>query len=290
MLGELSGSLETSSMSPLYALLLGFIQALTEFLPISSSGHLVIFQEFFQIEEASPAFDAVLHLGTALATVYFYRRRISEILLGSCRWCAQRAQKGTPDPPEAAESIRLLGLIILCSAITAGLGLPLKDVFEGLFENTTAVGVALLLTAVLLVLTRKYQVGSEAAGRERVTLAMAILIGIAQFIAITPGISRSGSTIGLALVLGLRRKTAAEFSFLISIPAILGANLIKLLEGGLDAGVGAIVLGVGTSFFFGLAALGLLVRLVKRGNFYQFAYYLLPLGVAVLTASLVGWL
>jgi len=277
-------------MNLLFAFLLGTVQALTEFLPISSSGHLVVFQQFLDIQEASPAFDALLHIGTALATIYFYRRRIGRILSGSLHWCAQRMRKNAPSSPEATEAIRLLGLILLASVITAALGLPLKDVFESLFENTIAVGVAFLLTATLLMLTRKYQAGSEEAGLERVTLWMAILIGVAQFVAITPGISRSGATIGVALVLGLRRKTAAEFSFLISIPAILGANLIKLVEGGFEAGAMAIGLGVLTSFLFGLAALWLLVYLVRRGNFYQFAWYLFPFGLVVLLGSLLGWL
>ena len=277
-------------MNLLFAFLLGTVQALTEFLPISSSGHLVVFQKFLDIQEASPAFDALLHIGTALATIYFYRRRIGRILSGSLHWCAHRMRKNGPSSPEATEAIRLLGLILLASIITAALGLPLKDLFESLFENTTAVGVAFLLTATLLLLTRKYQAGSEEAGLERVTLSMAILIGMAQFVAITPGISRSGATIGVALVLGLRRRTAAEFSFLISIPAILGANLIQLLEGGFEAGVLAIGLGVLTSFLFGLAALSLLVYLVRRGNFYQFAWYLFPLGLVVLLGSLLGWL
>ena len=209
-------------MSLPFALLLGIVQAVTEFLPISSSGHLVIFQKLLKIPQATPAFDALLHLGTAFATICFYHKRIGQILTGSFGWFFERFGSTSTGEAVNSDSIRLFGLIFLSSAITALLGLPLKNTFEDLFENPTAVGVAFLFTGVLLAGTRKFQANSENAGRDQITVLMAILIGFAQFIAITPGVSRSGATIALALMLGLRRHTAAEFSFLISIPAILG--------------------------------------------------------------------
>jgi len=275
-------------MSWIHSLCLGIVQALTEFLPVSSSGHLVLFQEFLEIDEATPAFDAMLHIGTALATICFYRKRIVQILTDSLGWGHRRFLGGEPAGAEQREAVRLLSLIVLCTGITAVLALPLKDLFESLFENTTAVGVALLLTGSLLVLTRKYQAKSADEGTNRITLLMAVLIGVAQFIAVTPGISRSGTTISIALLLGLRRRTAAEFSFLISIPAILGANLIQLKDGGFSASPAVILLGTGASFLVGLAALAFLIRLVNRGGFYKFAYYLLPLGALVLLFSLAG--
>lgn len=277
-------------MNWIYALLLGTVQALTEFLPVSSSGHLVVFQEALRIHEASHAFDALLHLGTALATICFYWKRIWEIVLGSWKWTLNFIRRDGPADEASRDAIELAALIVLCTGITGALAMPLKDVFEGLFENTVAVGIAFLLTGVWLWLTRKYQAASETTGLAKVTLKIAILVAIAQFIAITPGISRSGSTIGMALLLGLQRKKAAEFSFLISIPAIVGANLLLLKDGGLDAGAAAIAAGVISSFVMGLAALWLLVLLVRRGRFYYFSYYLFPLGILVLVGSALGWL
>jgi len=245
---------------------------------------------FIEIEGATPAFDALLHVGTVLATICFYHKRIIDILSGSLQWSLDRVRGNSSSEAHPQDSIRLLGLICLSAGITGALGLPLKDLFESLFENTTAVGIAFLLTGLLLWVTRSYQTKEEGIGRTRVTLWIAVGVGLAQFLAITPGISRSGATIGIALVFGLERKRAAEFSFLISIPAILGANLVKLLEEGLPTHLGAVVIGVGSAFLIGLAALRFLIFLVKKGNFYQFAYYLIPLGLVVIVTTLMGWL
>jgi undecaprenyl-diphosphatase len=116
-------------MNWIYALLLGTVQALTEFLPVSSSGHLVVFQEALRIPEASHAFDALLHLGTALATIVFYRQRIWEIILGSWRWTLNFIRRAGPADQASRDAIELAALIVLCTVITGALAMPLKDVF-----------------------------------------------------------------------------------------------------------------------------------------------------------------
>jgi undecaprenyl-diphosphatase len=277
-------------MTLAHAIFLGVIQALTEFLPVSSSGHLVVFQQFMEVHEATPAYDALLHGGTALATIIFFHRAIRNLILGSWNWGLSRLSTSRQASSEDSEAIRLALLILLSSVVTAALALPLKDLFESLFDQPLAVGVAFLVTAAWLWLTRKHQAGREDAGLTRITLTMAIVIGLAQFVAVTPGISRSGATIGTALLLGLQRKKAAEFSFLISIPAICGANLIQFFEGQLLSGPLTVLAGFTSAFLAGLFALWLLVLLVRRGNFYQFSFYLAPLGAVVILASLAGWL
>ncbi len=278
-------------MNWIESFLLGFIQALTEFLPVSSSGHLVIFQKFMKIEEANPAFNAFLHVGTALATIVFYRKILIQLHLGGWRWLRGTYLKGPLPGPGDGLAARTLGLLALTFFITGGLALPLKDHIESLFHAPAAVGLAFLITAGWLLLTIKYQTRSEKEGLIHLSLKVAVLMAIAQFIAVTPGISRSGATIGTALVLGLRRKEAAEFSFLMSIPVIFAASLLLFLDGGFGQ-ISPLVVGVGfvSSFIFGLAALTLLVYIVRRGNFYIFSIYLLPLGILVLSASLLGFL
>lgn len=277
-------------MTTLEAILLGIVQAITEFLPVSSSGHLVVFRSLWDIKDSPVVFDVLLHIGTTLATIFFYRNRIIWILKGLGRWTTSTLSRIRPADEEAKEALRMTGLILLSCLVTGVLGMPLKSVFESLFENPTAVGVAFLITASLLLLTKNHQVNLETEGIERITWKMAVIIGVAQFAAITPGISRSGMTIAAALLLGLQRKKAAEFSFLISIPAVLGANLIQLRGGTLDVALSTVLVGITVAFVFGLTALSFLVYLVKKGTFYQFSFYLYPLGVLVLIGALTGFL
>lgn len=268
--------------------LLGLVQAITEFLPVSSSGHLVVFHHLLDLHEGSVAFDAILHLGTAAATLCFYRKQVIRIVVGTLRWLSERFGSSGPVSEEAAWSGDMSIKIVLCCFVTAALALPLEDFFESLFANPAAVGIAFLATGCLLLATKKWQVGAETEGLTHITYKMALIVGLTQFLAVTPGISRSGITIATGLLLGLNRSKAAEFSFLISIPIILGAGTLQLLKAGSAIGLAQLLIGVGTSFFGGLAALFLLIYLIRRGAFYMFSYYLFPLGILVLIAAAFG--
>lgn len=267
----------------LQALLLGIVQGLTEFLPVSSSGHLVLAQaalgdSFFAADNAV-LFDLVLHLGTLLPVLVFYRHELVAMLrsplaepklanTGSVlAWL-----KGNPD--------RWLATLVVAGTVPTGLmGVLLKDFFESLFHSVYPVAGALLVTAAVLVGTRF--VADRAASPPK-GVGTALLVGVAQGLAITPGISRSGSTIAAGLFLGLDRESAARFSFLLSIPAILGALVLQAKDGVPVDSIDwmAVFVGFVGAAVSGYAALVFLVALVKRGGLHRFAWYLVPAAVA----------
>jgi undecaprenyl-diphosphatase len=245
----------------LQALILGAVQGLTEFLPVSSSGHLVLLQtwlgeDFFAAGD-EVLFDLVLHFGTLLPVLFFYRAD----LLGMAK----------------NDEGRRLGLMVLVATVPTGLiGLGLEDRFDALFSSVGPVCIGLLVTAALLIGTR-FIPASDDDGK-LLTWQTALIIGVVQGLAITPGISRSGSTIAVALVLGLSREHAARFSFLASVPAILGAVILKGRHGFNTDSVEWVNVGIGflTAMVVGYGALILLVALVKKGGLHRFAWYLVP--------------
>jgi undecaprenyl-diphosphatase len=247
-------------MEEISSAILGFIQGLTEFLPVSSSGHLVVFQEFLPIQGDHIAFDLVLHIGTLLPILWVYRTDISQLFTGLIN-----NPKG--------EYARLAMWIVLGSVPTAIIGIGLEDLFEEVFHTPKMVGIAFFITACILFGT-KYVTKNDR-GLAQMTWKDAVLIGIAQGMAITPGISRSGSTIAAALFLGLRRDLAAKYSFLLSIPAILGGFILKfkdLQESQFD--IFPLLIGFICAAFSGYVALRLLLKLVNSGDFSKFSYYL----------------
>jgi len=253
------------------ALWLGVIQGLTEFLPVSSSGHLVLAQKLLGLKEPALLFDVSVHVGTLLAVVVYFWPDLWSMVRGL--WA--RDQQGR-------QGRRLLWLVVAGSVPTALLGLFLKDWFEAMFASTAAVGVALVITGGLLLATRWLPPGDR--GLERTGAGRAFLVGLAQGLAITPGISRSGSTISVGLMLGLERRLAAHFSFVLSVPAILGALLLQLLH--LDAArqvaLAPLLVGAAASALTGYLALRFLLRVVQRGKLHLFAPYCLLLGIAAL--------
>ena len=260
------------------ALILGIVQGLTEFLPVSSSGHLVVFQSFLPVAGDHVAFDLALHMGTLLPVLVVYRSDIWRILTDATSGDAPFAQR---------VGVRQALWVVVGSVPTAAIGLAFEDTFEALFSNLTAVSVAFLVTGTVLWLTSRAKPGST--GVLEMTWWQALLIGAAQGIAITPGISRSGSTIAAGLFLGLDREYAAKYSFLLSIPAIVGAFIFKLDDfslSGIDPG--AAIAGFCAAAVSGYLALVVLLRLVRRGDFSRFAFYLWPLGIAGLAWSLFG--
>ena len=259
----------------LSAMLLGVVQGVTEFLPVSSSGHLVLFQQWLPVAGDPIAFDLALHLGTLIPVLWVYRTDLVGVV--------KDATVGT-GAYLVRPGVRLLVLIAAATLPTAVIGLSLEDVFERLFHNPRAVGVAFAITGTVLWATGRVKQGTTKASG--LPVHHAIAIGLAQGFAITPGISRSGSTIAAGLFLGMDREAAARFSFLLSVPAIAGACVLKLGDMSLDGtSLGPIAVGVLSSAVSGYLALTLLIRLVRKGDFRNFAYYLWPLAVFALVAA-----
>ena len=240
------------------AVILGIVQGLTEFLPVSSSGHLVIASEILKIKP-DVAFDVLLHLGTLLAVTVFFLPDIIRILRAI--FIERR-----PDDPY----FRLGMLVIAASVPTAIMGFLFKDSFEALFNSVFAVGCFLILTGIVINVAERY--GKPRKDIKKVSLLDSILIGIAQGCAIAPGLSRSGTTVSASLLLGLDRGLAARFSFLLSIPAILGATVFKAKEivglPGREVLFGFLFAAV-TGYFAIWAFMGI----IERRKITAFAYY-----------------
>lgn len=271
-------------MAALKAIILGLVQGLTEFLPISSSGHLVLGQHLFGLETPEILFDVLLHLGTLVAVLIVFRREVLDILAELVKLPGRITSRHALAAAWREEPIfRLMVLIIIGSVPTAALGFSLKELFEALFGSTLAVGAALLATGTVLFLTKLVKPEGRAISGFRVIDALAI--GLAQGLAIAPGLSRSGLTISAGLFLGLDRQLAARYSFLLSLPAILGALGLEALSAGPGA-FGSFEIGAGflAALAGGLLALIVLLELVRRGRLHYFAYYCWPAGLVVL-----GW-
>ncbi|HBX42428.1 MAG TPA: undecaprenyl-diphosphatase [Deltaproteobacteria bacterium] len=256
-------------MTVFKAILLGILQGATEFLPVSSSGHLVLAQQVLGLKEPELAFDILLHLGTLLAILLFLRREIAEVIGSLFR----------RDPEEQIEpwGRRDLLLMAVSTVPTGIIGYAFHDAVEK-GVSVREVGIAyLVLTAILLISNLRFRHKMDP---DRIDLWEAFAIGIVQGMAVLPGLSRSGSTISLALVLGIGASRSAKYSFFISIPAILGAAALHLHKGGsalppvLPSALGFLL-----SLAVGYIALTLVERLVTRGKFLRFAPYTFLLAV-----------
>lgn len=270
------------------AALLGIVQGITEFLPVSSSGHLVLFQQwlgdsFFATDQAV-LFDLVLHLGTLVPVLWYYREDLVRIVTSWTGGGAPRPEGQTGVMTWLrADSDRWLAFLVLVGTLPTGLiGIGLKDHFETLFHGGRPVGFALLVTGALLLAT-KWRSGGTA-HVVSIGIGTALLIGFAQGLAITPGISRSGTTIAVALFLGFDRALAARYSFLLSVPAILGAIVLIAKDGVAfdDAALSALAVGFVAAMVVGYGALVMLVALVKRGGLHRFTWYVWPVGIAAI--------
>jgi undecaprenyl-diphosphatase len=245
------------------AALLGIIQGLTEFLPVSSSGHLVLLGQFMSFEHDDILFDLILHVGTLIPILWFYR--------GDLKTIAQDATQGDR-PLLERPGARLLALLATATIPTGVIGLLFEDIFEQLFANPGFLPIPFMITGTLLFSIRKLDEGET--NGSGMSFKQALILGIAQGFAITPGISRSGTTIAVALMLGLNRNFAAKFSFLMSVPAIAGAVLLKTLKseaGALD--MVEVAVGGSAALIAGYLALVLLVSMVKKGSFTHFCWY-----------------
>ncbi len=256
-------------MDILLAALLGLVQGLTEFLPVSSSGHLVVFQNWLQEEHTPIVFDLVLHIGTLGAIILRWREDLLKLIVSVFT---------RPFAPES----RLALWIVLGSVPTALIGILFEDLFEQIFHTPKMVASAFFVTGSFLFATQYLSKGERDEGA--ITWKDALLIGTAQGLAITPGISRSGSTIAVAMLLGLKSESATKYSFLLSIPAILGGFILKMdeLTTFHSSAHQSLLVGLVVSFVSGVFALQLLEKVVNTGNFWKFAYYLW-------TIAIVGW-
>ena len=278
-------------MTFLEAILLGILQGLTEFLPVSSSGHLVLAQQYLGLKEPLVFFDVMLHVGTLAAVLVAYREAIGRLVKGGLSALGDtqfwRQPKATLN---ASAELKFIWLIFLGSIPTGIIAVVFKAQLESFFDEVRLVSIMLIVTGVILQLPRLRRTKTDNPDAQIGTLKAwhAPLIGIAQGCAITPGISRSGTTISLALFLGIPAKTAAEYSFLLSIPAILGAVALKIRDLG-DTAIPPHIVGTGmfAAFIVGYIALRFLLVVLNRGKFSVFSYYCVALGVAALLTALI---
>ncbi len=274
-----------SGMTYLQAILLGALQGLTEFLPVSSSGHLALMQQFFGLHEPALIFDLFLHIATLVAVFILYHQDIIKLITA---WLPPWDTAPIHDLQVDLDpsSARRLGLLLIIANIpTAIIGLTFESTFEQLFAAPWAIGLALIATGTLLWCLKLFvtQPGTTGIG-----IGHALLLGCIQGMAITPGISRSGSTIAVALLFGISREHAARFSFLMGIPAILGAALLKSRHlSSLSVGeLGLITVGMLSALVVGYLALRVLIRLVKQGELWRFAFYCWCVGLGAIFFSL----
>ena len=276
-------------MNTTEAIVLGTVQGLTEFLPVSSSGHLVLFQNFFGMKEPELLFDICLHIGTLSAVIIVFYREILDILRALFQIHGRmKMAGGFKRLCETDPSIRMALLIVVGSIPTAVIGLLFREITDQLFGSTTIVGCMLLVTGTLLWLTRHISGGGRPVGQT--TLKDALLIGIVQGLAILPGISRSGATISTALFLSVDRKVAGRYSFLLSIPAIVGALVLGLDTPELQTTIpmDTIIVGSMVSATVGWFALVILLRVVDRGQLHRFAPYCWLVGIVTLVIAWTG--
>jgi len=262
--------LPASPAIPYYvAVILGIVQGLTEFLPVSSSGHLVVMQHYLSGFTGPPLpFDVLLHGGTLVSLVIYFFKDIKEII-------ASFFKGGTEERREN----RRLGFMIILGSVPAGIvGIAFMDFFEGLFSNIKTVPFMFVVTAALLLVAEK--MSRTEVEERRIGVVDALVIGLVQALAIVPGISRSGSTIALGLILGLKRETAARFSFLLSIPAVLGAFVLNLKN--LDSINFPYIVGVLLAAGVGILAIKLTINAVVVKKLWIFSLYLVILGVTLL--------
>lgn len=273
-------------MTLFQALLLGMVQGLTEFLPVSSSAHLVVVQHLLRFSEPMIFFDVVLHLGTLVGLCVYFSGDLAHLIRDSLYGISYLLhRKPMKDIAEIAPHSRWALGILTASVPTGILGIVFKDWFESLFGSLQAVALALLGTTAILWLTRYFQ--KDQRGIDTARYRDFLLIGLFQGIAIIPGISRSGATIAAALFLGLRREDAFRFSFLLAIPAILGACLLEFKEGMTAWEWGWAPLGAGflTAAIFGYVSLLFLARVIQKGKIHLFSIYTLAFSCLVFLLS-----
>jgi undecaprenyl-diphosphatase len=263
-------------MDLLHAAVLGTVQGLTEVLPISSSAHLILIPKFLHWPESGLTFDVALHVGTFLALALYFWRDLLELtgnFLGSFR--------GGIDTPAKRLPFYIIAATIPAALVGKTLEGPIEEIFR---KSPLLIAGFLILFGLLLALADT--TGAKRWRMDKVNLKCAIVIGLAQCLALMPGVSRSGITITAALFLGFHREAAARFSFLISLPIVAGAAILKvghLLKTGIPAGEGLpLIIGISTSAVFGFLSVAFLLKLVQRDSLYPFVWYRLAAGCSAI--------
>lgn len=281
-------------MSIFQAIILGVLQGIAEFLPISSSGHLAVAQRLFGLSDVPLLFDVMLHLATLAAVILYFRRKIARLFVILFRWVAGKENEGAQNSPRTAPEADLLTgtdelgrktilAVIFATLVTGAIGIVTSKLIPGLPLKVTCLG--FLVTAGLLIFSAKFEKRKAAQGKEEkgISILQALFIGFMQGVGTLPGISRSGSTIAGAQLTGVNRAAAGEFSFIVSIPAILGAFVLEakdLGEVGSQIGALPVFCGCLAAFAWGYLSLSFLMKLIRKGKLEWFACYLLPLGIA----------
>ena len=278
-------------MTVIQGILLGILQGIAEFLPISSSGHLAVMQKLFSLEEVPLLFDIMLHLATLLAVVLYFRKKIWTLLCVFGRLIARR-----PAPKAVNKDDLLCGTeargrmtilaVIITTVVTGAIGVFTSKLIPDMPVKVTCAG--FIVTAILLVFSSIIErrnsgaVKNSAEKNDGIKWYQAIVIGVMQGFGTLPGISRSGSTIAGSQLCGVNRAAAGEYSFIVSIPAILGAFLLELkdfAEVGSTVGAAPVIAGCAAAFAWGYISLAVLMKIIRKGKLEWFACYLIPAGI-----------
>lgn len=270
-------------MSWVQTIVLSIVQGLTEFLPISSSGHLRIVSELFWGQDAGASFTAVVQLGTEAAVLVYFAKDIWRILTGWFRGLFDKEQRGFD---------YRMGWMVIVGTLPVGIiGFLGKDIIRESLRNLWITAAMLILFSFVFIAAEKF--GNKKRSFEELTMRDAVFMGFAQCLALIPGVSRSGGTISAGLFLGLNREVAARFSFLLAIPAVLASGLFSLPdafnpEAGQAASGIQLLVGTGISFVVGYAAIAWLLKFVSNHSFSWFAAYRIPVGIGVMVLLALG--
>ena len=275
-------------MNYFMAILMGLIQGVAEFLPISSSGHLALFQQFFgmeNMEETYMFFTVLLHFGTLISVLVVYWSDVMDMIREFFLGIAALAGKGAGTPPPPA---RRMVMLIVVATLPLLVMVFLQDAVNTLFSSSIMVSIALLVTGCVLFFSDRLAKGHKTA--KNATVLDAVIVGCGQALAVIPGLSRSGTTISVGMMRGFDRAFAVRFSFLMSLPAIVGANVLELkdaLQSGFEvAELPVYLVGVAVAAVVGYFAIRLVKSLSDKGKFGKFAYYCWAVGLGSLIAGI----
>ena len=270
-------------MSWLEALLLGALQGLTEFLPVSSSAHLAIFPQLFGLADPGASFTAVTQIGTETAVIVFFRHDIWRIASAWTRSLVQPALRGTLDA-------RMGWYVILGTIPIAVAGVLLESTIQTVFRNLWLIAINLIVFGLILGMADRF--GRKVLPIERLNLPDAVMYGLAQTLALVPGVSRSGATISLGLLRGYTREAATRYAFLLAIPAVVASGLFQLADVSASAepGMAKTIAATVVAFFVGYAVIGWLLRYVRTRSYWPFVWYRVALGILVLVLLAIGTL
>ncbi|WP_350345015.1 undecaprenyl-diphosphatase UppP [Proteinivorax tanatarense] len=274
-------------MSLLHAIIVGLVQGLTEFIPVSSSGHLVLTQHLLGIEQPGITFEVILHFGTLVSVFWVFWDDIISLIKAALTIPKVIFGNTSFDTMKYKNERYFIFLLFLATIVTGFIGLAFEDFFKETYSSIKVVGVMLLLTGGILFLASSVRIKDK--NIEKMKARDSIFVGLFQSLAILPGISRSGSTIAGALLTGLNRETAIRFSFILSIPAILGATLLELFEAlqvGFDSSlIIPYITGFIVAAISGIIAIKWLVSVLNRGKLYYFSFYCWFVGITVLVLA-----